>query len=110
MDYAAVISRGDDPDDMLQPDENVTRFRLELGQEAETAGLVILDDDFYHSRIGLNEEGLVVVVFYVEVEAGKQNSPLFDGGLLMPVKMTIWTDHEPPRIKQRTLVIMGINQ
>jgi len=113
--FFAVISKGQEIDDILDDDEVVKAFHLEAGPEAVLAGLTLLDEDERFAyladvevEIEANKVTLPCIVFWVLIADDKIASTLFNGGVDMPVEMTL--DTNMLQRKQHTIVINGVNK
>lgn len=113
--FFAVVSKGQEIEDILDDGEVVVAFHLEAGPEAVLAGLTLLDEDERFAyladvevKIDTNTKTLPCIVFWVKVADDKIASALFNGGVDMPIEVTL--DTNLLQRKQHTIVINGVNK
>jgi hypothetical protein len=106
LDWEETFSRGDGEDDLLQVGESFVTYTLERYLEAVTMGLVIKTDPGYVTTL----TGGNVLRFWSEIDETKRDDSMFDTEKKLPLLFTGWTDNNPPRKRQRTLIIKAENQ
>lgn len=88
---------------ILQDDEIVESYTIELSPEAIDAGLLIMSGTGRDHT--LTEDNRSVRI-WLEVDDAEQSSALFDGdGATLPMVGTIVTNSVPSRTRQRTFAV-----
>jgi hypothetical protein len=106
LDWQATLSQGSTGLEMLQVGESVVSFAVALTAEAIAAGLQINTTNGYATLLVGN-----VISFWVSVLSGSQASAVFMGaGLPVGIEITITTDANPARVKQRTVIVTVAQQ
>jgi hypothetical protein len=92
--------------EILQTGESVASFTVALTAEAIAAGLQINTTSGYSTLLVGN-----VITFWVSVISGSQSSAVFIGaGLTIGIEITVTTNANPARVKQRTVVVTVAQQ
>jgi hypothetical protein len=106
LDWQITLSQGSTGLETLQPGESVASFTVALTAEAIAAGLQINTTSGYATLLVGN-----VITFWLSVTSGVQASTVFSGaGLAVGVEITITTNANPARVKQRTVVVTVAQQ
>lgn len=106
IDFETTLSQGDDPEDLLQLDENVTSFTLAVTAEAAAAGLQLQETAGRAPSL----DG-TVLRFWLAIDPADQAADLFSGaGVNLAIELTINTDASPLRRRQRTMIVQVAQQ
>ena len=107
LDFYAALSVGAQdvsPAPMLLTGETVAGLVVAVSSEAAAVGLKIMSGSGYPAP-AINSSN--VISFWLSVDAAMRSSTVFnDGGILLGVELTITTNNNPPRIKNRTLAVL----
>ncbi|WP_380925503.1 hypothetical protein [Sphingomonas leidyi] len=104
--FTVNLKKGLDADAILTPTEAVDTYTLTLLPEAVAAGLIIATDDGRETTLIGTQ-----LRFWLKVDPAMQNDAIFDGGgQSLGLELTIETNSNPPRRKQRTLSVQVANQ
>lgn len=105
LDFYLTLSQGAQdasPPPILLTGESVASMMLAPTAEAVAAGLTIKSGGGYPAPAVDTSN---VLSFWAGVVSGQQNASVFDDGVDCGVVLTITTNNNPPRVKQRTMVI-----
>ncbi|RZK45224.1 MAG: hypothetical protein EOO61_00780 [Hymenobacter sp.] len=96
MDPYDVVDYTVDVTNLLETGETVASYTISPTAEAALLGLAL----------GINEYGSTISnnVIRIWISTTKPNDTAFDGtGVTLPIELTVMTNAQPPRKKQRTL-------
>lgn len=106
LDWQVTLSQGSTGLETLQIAESVVGFTVALTAEAIAAGLQINTTGGYSTLLVGN-----VITFWVSVTAGSlANSAFLGAGTGFGIEITITTNANPARVKQRTVVVTVAQQ
>ncbi|WP_281823094.1 hypothetical protein [Sphingobium sp. BS19] len=106
LDFYFEISQGDATGDILMTGEEIASFTLGTTAEATAGGVRIMSDGV---RAPIADGR--IIRFWMDVDPTTQSSTIFDSrGILVGIVLTITTDADPLRKKQRTVGIRVANQ
>jgi hypothetical protein len=100
-DQVDYLARFDGPAPVLEADETIASYTVELMPEAAGAGLIV-------SQGGGRDPALVdgkAISLWFEVDVAKRESGIFAKGIAAGVVFTIITTAIPARRRQRTFVL-----
>lgn len=102
MDPYDILDYEVDVTSLLQSGESVTSYTVSLPTESSLLGLEILTTAPYSTSITGN-----VIRFYLGVIGAEQANAAFSGeGAVLPIEISINTNTNPPRRKQRTVAVV----
>jgi len=105
MDPCDFVDYGVEYRDLLQDDEEVTRFTVSLLTESTLLGLQLgtgphapkIDDE--------------MVTIWLSVDPAKQEDAVYQGtGVNLPIEFTFFTNSQPERRRQRTAVVRVVQK
>jgi hypothetical protein len=106
LDWQVTLSQGSTGLEILQVGESVANFTVALTAEAIAAGLQINTTSGYSTLLVGN-----VISFWISITSGSQGSAAFTGaGLTIGIEISITTNANPARVKQRTVVVTVAQQ
>jgi len=110
LEWKIPLSRGpagEEPTPFLYADEDVASFTLSPTTDAIAAGLIVKSGSGGYpapTLVGLD------LTFWTSIDAALQGAAMFAAGVDLALELTVTTSSTPPRRKQRTYVIKGINR
>ena len=106
LDWQVTLSQGSTGLETLQPGESVASFTVALTAEAIAAGLQINTTSGYATLLVGN-----VITFWLSVTSGSlANAAFLGAGTGFGIEITITTNANPARVKQRTVVVTVAQQ
>ena len=84
---------------LLEADEEIDSYELVLLPEAVALGLTLMSGGGRDHALTPGNRG---ISFWTEIDDAFKNDPAFDGGVLLPMEVTIVTNSNPTRTRNRT--------